>query len=80
MKTILEIITEWKGEAGLPAWKETIAIHRCGHTLYIVTQRPGIFIGRAGCLVDKYTEMLKKNGHNLTVQFVDTFCGDIKVF
>ena len=80
MKTIKEIMEKWKREAGIASWVETIAIHCSEHTLFIVTQRPGLFIGYHGQLIEKYHSILKENGYDVTIQFVDIFCGDIKEF
>lgn len=57
MEAIKDIVTEWKDEAGIKSFEETIAIHKDGTTLFIITKSPGRFIGYHGNLVEKY----KKN-------------------
>lgn len=44
IKSLVEIIAEWKAETGIEPYQETVAIHRVGDTLYIITQKPGMFI------------------------------------
>ena len=79
-KTIKDIIWEWKTETKIKPWEETIAIHQCGDTLFIITKRPGVFIGYHGVLVDKYQDMLKENGYDLKIHFVDICSGNVRVF
>lgn len=80
MKSIKDIIWEWKGETGIKPWDETIAIHQCGDTLFIITKRPGVFIGRHGALVDKYRNELKENGFDLKIHFVEISFGNVREF
>lgn len=88
MKTVKEIVEEWKDEVDEPIKKqrginyrrETIAIHIEGDTLYIATKNPGLYIGFHGQLADKYRKILEENGHNLRISFVDLFCGNVREF
>lgn len=81
MKAIKEIVSDWKYEAGIKSFEETIAIHKDGTTLFIITKSPGRFIGYHGDLVDKYRKILKENGHEIvTVSFVDLFVGNVREF
>lgn len=80
-KTIKEVVSEWKNEAGINRFQpECTAIHLSENTLFIITRHAGMFIGRAGTLIDKYREIFKENGYEFKIEFVDIFCGDIKEF
>lgn len=81
MKSIKEIVEEWKDEIGIKSFQETIAIHKDGCTLYIITKSPGRFIGRHGDLVNKYKEIMRSNGHEISlISFVDLFVGNVREF
>ena len=80
MKTIKEIIESWMDEAGLKRKSETIAFHICENDLFIITKYPGWFIGKYGFLVDKYRRLMKSNGYDLKIHFVDLSCGYIREF
>ena len=65
-----KFLENWCTEAGL---KEPIAYdydYNKGFTIY--TNHPGILIGRAGCLVNKYRDKLKEEfGKNNDIKFVE---------
>lgn len=76
-----EIMENWKKESGIKAYfRETIAAHSCGDTLFVITRHPGWFIGKSGVLVDKYSAILRENGFPDQVVFVDLFCGNVRIF
>ncbi len=76
-----EIMENWKKESGIKAYfGETIAAHSCGDTLFVITRYPGWFIGKCGVLVDKYRNILRENGYPHKVEFVDLFCGGVRIF
>lgn len=79
-KKLGEIMEEWKKEAHIPSYEETIAVHMHGSTISIVTQRPGYFIGKAGSLIKKYQNILQEKGLPSDIEFVDIFCGNVKIF
>lgn len=80
-KTPLECyIADWKKEANLKSYEETVACHIDGKTLYIVTRFPGRFIGKAKTLYDKYAKVLKEKFGIKDIRFIDIFCGDVKIF
>lgn len=79
MKTVKEIVTEWKDEVD-KLDRETIAIHVENDKLFIVTKNAGLYIGYHGILVDKYRDILKDNGYDLKISFVDVFCGNVREF
>ena len=72
-----DIIEKWKKECQN---RETIGVHICGDRLFITTRRPGLMIGYHGKLVEKYKILLKDNGYPCDVEFVDLFCGGIRIF
>lgn len=78
--SLVDIVSAWKTEAGIPAFKGTVAIHDEGDTLYIVTRHPCFFEGEKGKLLGKYMKVLKENGYRRNVKFVDLFMGDVKQF
>lgn len=81
MKSIKEIVAEWKDEIGIKSFQETVAIHKEGDRLFVITKSPGLFIGRHGVLVDKYKEIMRTNGHEINiVSFVDIFVGNVREF
>ena len=76
-----EIMEKWDEEAkGRLCERETIGVHICGDKLFVITKYPGWFIGLRGQLVDKYRNILKDNGYPCDVQFVDLFCGGVRIF
>lgn len=78
--TLVDVVSAWKAEAGLPSYKSTVAIHVDGDTLFIVTLHPGLFIGYHGSLEKKYSAILKKHGFPSKVRYVDMFVGNVKQF
>lgn len=81
MKTLKEIVAEWKDEIEIKPFQETVAIHKDGDKLFIITKSPGRFIGRYGSLTDKYKEIMQENGHEINViSFVDLFVGNVREF
>ena len=76
-----EIMENWKKEIEFYKYeRETIAVHSCGDVLFVITKRPGLFIGKYGTLVDKYRNILRENGYPDQVIFVDLFCGGVRIF
>lgn len=74
MKSICEIIKDWKDEAlnGTYYRQETTAIHRCGKKLFIITRYPAsLFIGYYGHLINTYKRVLKENGYDLEPWIID---------
>ena len=81
MKSIKEIVAEWKDEIGIKSFEETVAVHKDGDKLFIITKSPGRFIGRHGDLVEKYKGIMRANGHEVNiVSFVDLFVGNVREF
>lgn len=81
MKAIKEIVADWKDEIGIKPWEETVAAHKDGDKLFIITKSPGHFIGHHGNLVEKYKKILHENGHEVAmVSFVDLFVGNVREF
>lgn len=80
MKTVKEIIESWMEEAGLKNRNETIAFHVSENNLFIVSKYPGWLIGKYGSLVDKYRRLMKSNGYDFQIHFVDLSCGYIREF
>ena len=56
-KIIQKILKEWKHESGA---KRVIQFKYRNGILSIYTSEPGYMIGKAGCLVDKYQRIIKK--------------------
>lgn len=54
--TFFDLIKQWKKEVNI---KEPLLIKERSNTLTIACRRPGIMIGKHGCLVDKYLTMIK---------------------
>lgn len=80
MKEIRTIIGDWMDESGVASRNETIAFHIHDGALYLMTKYPGWFIGKYGFLVDKYRRLMKLNGFDLTIHFIDLSCGRIREF
>ena len=81
IKSIREIVMEWKAESGIFRWEETTVIHKSADTLFVITRRPGWFIGIRGCMVDKFKKILQENGHKINhIRFVETGLGDVSEF
>ena len=74
-----EVLEAWKKEAHLTRLDEHTIFHQEGDVLYILTNRPGLFIGYHGNLANKYREILKEYGVNQT-EFVDSSYGNIIIF
>ena len=72
-RNLTKIIKEWKDESGV---KGIIQINACPTvraTLTICTDRPGLMIGKGGCLIDKYREKIQKEYPNIKkIEFVET--------
>jgi len=79
-RSISSILESWMDESGLKTRNETIAFHVQDDKLFIVTRYPGWLIGLHGCLFDKYRRLLKYNGYDLKIRFVDVFCGEVREF
>ena len=80
-KYLIDIIKDWKKEAGVRPLDETTLFHVCKNTIYIITSKPGLFIGYHGKLVDKYRQLIKDNGYDENIEFVDSFpTQDVKQF
>ena len=74
-KTVSEkhstILTAWCKEAGV---KTPVGYYLdiMDGTYYIYTDKPGYLIGKAGCLVNKYQQLLRKQFSTMTsVKFVE---------
>ena len=72
-KALFDIISEWKRSAGLLASDDTACFYTKGNVLYLITSRPGLYIGKHGELYNKYQAVLHDNGHPSDVRFIDTF-------
>ena len=72
-KEIINIIKEWKEEAGVNSIILVSAFPSFKETIKICTDKPGLMIGYKGELVNKYREKLKKINPNLEkIEFVET--------
>ena len=81
MKSIKEIVAEWKDEIGIKPFEETVAVHKDGDRLFIITKSPGRFIGWHGELVEKYKGIMRANEHEINlISFVDLFVGNVREF
>lgn len=81
IKSIREIVMEWKAESGIRRWDETIVFHKSADTLFVITRRPGWLIGWRGRIVDKYKKILQENGHKINhIRFVETCLGNVSEF
>ena len=58
--TVLQIIFDWKKEAGVES-PVLYKFDRKRNKLVLYTTRPGFMIGRAGNLINKYTDILKND-------------------
>lgn len=76
---IQRIIELWKQDAGLK-YRNPVVIHIDDKNLWVITERPGWMIGRHGDLVDRYKEILKENGYNLRIRFVEFGHRDVDEF
>lgn len=76
---IQRIIELWKQDAGLRITQPVI-IHVDDDDLWIITDRPGWMIGVHGDLADRYKEILKANGYNLRIRFVEFGYSDVREF
>lgn len=67
---IQKILKSWKNESGAT---RVIQFRYRNGILEIFTSQPGWLIGKAGVLVDKYTEILKKELHDFKeLKFIET--------
>ena len=70
---LTELIKQWKDEAGVKGIIQINAYPTARGMLTICTDRPGIMIGRGGCLIDKYREKIQKEYPNIKkIEFVET--------
>lgn len=76
---IQRIIELWKQDAGLK-YRNPVVIHIDDKKLWVITERPGLMIGLHGNLVDRYKEILKDNGYNLRIRFVEFGHRDVDEF
>ena len=75
MERITDIIKKWKDEAGLKNNDIILisAFPTVRETLKICTSKPGWMIGKAGCLYNKYKDIiLKQYPHIKQIDFVET--------
>ena len=78
-KTIEEIMRDWMREACVtPTTK--VVVHTHNRKVFIITDKPGYFIGLRGWLVEKYQKELRKNGFPTNIQIIDIFTGGLRVF
>ena len=79
--TLEEIIKQWRKEAGIGAYTQNscVVFHVDKKNIYIITSYPGLMIGFHGLLADKYKEILKAEGYNHDIEFIDVR-GDVKGF
>lgn len=69
-KIIQKILKQWKRESGA---KRVIQFMYRDGILSIFTSEPGYMIGKAGCLVYKYEDILKKEFSDFVkVEFTET--------
>ena len=72
-RNLTKIIKEWKDEAGVKGIIQINALFTVRSALTIYTDRPGLMIGKGGCLVDKYREKIQKEYPNIKeIKFVET--------
>lgn len=62
MSRVYDILRKWKEECGSKGVTQFKYSFSTG-ILTIYTAFPGYFIGKAGCYVDKYTEVFKNEIH-----------------
>lgn len=76
---IQEIIRRWKKDANLFLYEgaTTTLFFVSKDEVYILTDRPGVFIGKAGELYNKYSKILEENGYPKKVRWVDLFYKDV---
>lgn len=73
-RDMANIIREWKREAGVK-YPCLFKYNSVEHSITIFTSMPGFFIGRGGCLVDKYKKKLNSQLYVRrieTIKFVET--------
>lgn len=69
-KIIQKILKKWKCESGA---KRVIQFRYRNGILSIFTSEPGYMIGKAGCLVYKYEDILRKEFSDfIKVEFTET--------
>lgn len=69
-KIIQKILKYWKQESGA---KRVIQFRYRDGILSLFTSEPGYMIGKAGCLVYKYEDILKKEFSDfIKVEFIET--------
>ena len=72
-RRLTEIIKQWKDEAGVKGIVQISSLPTVRHKLTICTDRPGLMIGKGGCLIDKYREKIQKEYSNIKeIKFVET--------
>ena len=72
-RNLTKIIKEWKDEAGVKGIIQINELSTVRSALTICTDRPGLMIGKGGCLVDKYREKIQKEHPNIKeIKFVET--------
>lgn len=66
-------MSKWKTEAHVDKsimWK----FNRDRTKMYVYTTKPGYMIGYHGSLIEKYRNLLKENGFEIEIEFVE--CND----
>ena len=70
---LTELIKQWKYEADVKGIIQINAYPTIRDTLTICTDRPGLMIGKGGCLIDKYKEKIQNEYPNIKeIKFVET--------
>ena len=72
-RALFDIISEWKREASIFVDEDTTCFYVNDNTVYIITSRPGLYIGKHGELYNKYQAVFHDNGHPSNIRFIDTF-------
>lgn len=70
---VRRILKDWKIECGtreLAMWKYS----HCKNKVTICTPQPSLFIGKGGCLYNKYLALLKEKlcNDDIQVEFIET--------
>lgn len=72
-KEILNILKEWKSEAGVKSIILVGAYPDASRTIKICTSRPGLMIGKGGETYDKYKKKLKAICPRMErIEFIET--------
>lgn len=66
-----EFLYDWRRESGALQLRDTVVAHVHDDSLFVITRHPGLYIGKGGSLVEKYTVRCRKEGIAERIKFVD---------